>query len=295
MRPSWIRRRWKPLTLVVMLALAIAADPRHAAACSIRVPGWYEVSTTLRAPALPVGISLVEGEFGQISISNATATPLYLITYLIKSQERVEDIGHSFAAGTGPTQKAAGGQAWEWTPPGYAGEPFWTWQPSGDAIELRISEDGIDSAGGTIMRFQNQVGDNRPADAVAPAPEQGKIRLAYGDELIVIPVDIAYALRPGYEPDAIAKTHALCGDPGAGIFVVVDPATGRLATVTPLAATTAPTARPAATATPDAAPDGEEGLPDSAPGAGDNRPLLGAVAGLLVAGALAWRGLRRRA
>jgi hypothetical protein len=291
--PSLLRRRWKTLILLAMLALATTTTPLPAAACSYSVPGWYKVSTTLGTPALPAGISVVESPGGRtISISNATPTPLYLIANFMTGEDEFEAIGQSFPDGYGPTHKVVDGHAWVWSPPRYTGKSGWTWQPSRNALELLITEGAIESNGGTVIYFNTMVGDGRPADAAPPAPEQGEIRLVYGDELVVIPVEIAYELNPDYQPNAMADMARACNNPQT--FATFDPASGRLSTVTPLAAApSAPAATPVATATPASTPEREGGLPDS--GAGNNRLLLGSGAALLLGVALAWRGLRRRA
>jgi hypothetical protein len=278
-----MRNRWKRLLLLGMLALAITAAPRPAAACSYRVPDWYSVSTTLRRPALPAGISVAESPADRtISISNATSTPLYLIANVATGADTFEDIGQRFSDGYGPTHKAVDGQAWEWT--------GWKWQPAGHAIELSVTEGAIQTNAGTVIYFQSRVGDGRPEDARPPAPEQGEIRLVYGSELIVIPIEIVYALNSAYQPDAMARLAAACNNPEAQTFVTIDPATGRVSTVTPLAtAPPAPTALPVATATLEAQLKQDGGRPASGVG------LLAASGGALVLlAALAWRGLRQR-
>jgi hypothetical protein len=298
-----MRNRWKRLIMLGMLALMAA--PRPAAACSYSVPGWYTVSTTLGTPALPAGISLAEsgpsasGGSGSttISISNTTPTPLYLIANFMTGAEEFDDIGQRFPDGYGPTHKVVDGQAWVWSPPHYTGKSGWTWQPSRNALELFITEGAIETTQGVVLYFTTQIGDNRPEDAQPPAPEQGEIRLVYGSQLIVIPVEITYALNSAYRPDAMAHMAAACNNPNSlKTFVTIDPATGRMSTVTPPAtAPAAPTALPVATATLEAQLKQDDGRSPTAAGSTSTSGLLAASGGAIVlAAALAWRGLRRR-
>jgi hypothetical protein len=45
------------------------------------------------------------------------------------------------------------------------------------------------------------LGDGRPHDVEMPAPQQAELLIVSEDDLIRVPISIAYALNPEYDPE----------------------------------------------------------------------------------------------
>ncbi len=297
---SVLKRCWGGLTLLGVIGWALVGAPQPAAACSYRVQGWYVVSATLRTPPLPTGVTVVQppsessGASGKmITISNTTATPLYIIANFMTGEDTFEPIDHTFSDGRGPTHKVVDGAVWKWSPP--------TWQLTSDAMELYIRDDAMSTNEGYVTYFTSEIGDNRPDNVTPPPPEQLDIPLVYGTELITISIDVSYALNPGYNPHAMQQMAEVCrrldNNPGSIMEQLTSmpqlpPVDAPLANVTP-----APTATPAApTATLEARPPDDRrpagASANAASGAGAVAPWAGATA--LIVGLIAWRRRRPR-
>ena len=62
------------------------------------------------------------------------------------------------------------------------------------------------------MQRRNQTSDNRPATVALPPPQHTELTLVYGDQRLVMPLTISYALNQTYDPHSVGRAATACSN-----------------------------------------------------------------------------------
>lgn len=221
------------LALACLLAFWPPA-PRPAAACSPPpVTPWFYETISPGAAALPAGVLLGNKSDSILVLTNTTSVPLYVIGSNHVGSYAPLDL--PLPAGQGALYRLQDSQAREWAWQENEADPgarVTDWLPPSpdyrrsDALEITVGSGSLASYyRETLAEFPSayRTGDNRPADAPLPAPRPVTLTLAYGDEVLPVPVTVAYKLNPSYKADSVAVREAFdgCGGPDAQFWLSV--------------------------------------------------------------------------
>ena len=187
-------------------------------ACSPAPPTpWFTEQLTFSEVALPPGVTLRTTNSRTIVLANSSHTPLYVIGKLDIGGNEYERLPVAFPADTGPLHKLINGQVFTWgpmivdqdQPPVLAWDKDWS---DGSGLAITAWPDAVSAGRGPIASVlqRNQTGDNRPATVALPPPQQTELTLVYGDQRLVVPLTISYALNQAYDPHSVSRAANAC-------------------------------------------------------------------------------------
>lgn len=133
--------------------------------------------------------------------------------------DRVRDLAVALPPDTGPLHKLINGQVFTWGPMSVDQDqpPVLAWdkdRSNARGLEITAWPNYVDAGRGPLAAVQrrNQTGDNRPATVSLPPPQQTELTLVYGDQRLVVPLTISYALNQAYDPTSVRRAANACNN-----------------------------------------------------------------------------------
>ncbi len=174
-------KRKKAFAIFLLWAIWLVSVNVAAASTPTLPDWWFTESYTIDKTERPVGVGLStsydvnQNARAHITIQNATGTNLHILAHTI--------------------------------PPGKAVEQPEFEIPTGFVSIDSIKASDFVSYDAELMQYlapgfidQNKRAPDRPVDIAIPAPQESKLYILYGEEILTFPIEITYELNGDYNP-----------------------------------------------------------------------------------------------